>query len=284
VGSTDARPPSDQVVDTILSLGLVALIPGALILVYGLTQREAIKREIAAKGYRRFSFLTFAIAIGAFTALMSWGLASYRRREPPEDEVGEAAFPRGVPNPTDPNAIPEVAGRDPEFAVVPVLIVCALVAVAIFAWWYAGRREAASRPRRDDVASDFADALDETLDALRAEPDPRRAVIAAYARLERALASHGLPRAVDETPEEYLTRMLARLEVDPGSARRLTDLFTEAKFSRHVVDSAMKDEAIDALSNVRDELRALREARIEEGRKARELGARAAAGEPGGAS
>ena len=39
---------------------------------------------------------------------------------------------------------------------------------------------------------DSADVLDETLDDLRAETDPRRAVIAAYARMERALAAFGL--------------------------------------------------------------------------------------------
>ena len=36
--------------------------------------------------------------------------------------------------------------------------------------------------------------LDETLDDLHRERDPRRAVIAAYARMERSLGSYGLPR------------------------------------------------------------------------------------------
>jgi Domain of unknown function (DUF4129) len=283
VGSADARPPADQVVDTILSLGMVALIPGALLLIYGLTQREAIKREIAAKGYRRSSFLTYVIAISVFTALMSWGLASYRSRGAPADEIGDAAFPRGVPRPGDPSAIPDVAARDPQFAVVPVLIVCALLALAAFAYWYAQGRDTPLFSRRKDAAQDLADALDESLDALRAEPDPRRAVIAAYARLERVLGAHGFPRRADETPEEYLGRILEGLRVQPQSIRRLTDLFTEAKFSRHVVDSAMKEDAIDALSTVRDELRARREAQLEEERRAREPATRVEAGEPGGA-
>ena len=45
--------------------------------------------------------------------------------------------------------------------------------------------------------------LDETLDDLRAEADPRRAIIAAYARLERVLAANGVPRTA-ETSDEYL--------------------------------------------------------------------------------
>jgi Domain of unknown function (DUF4129) len=282
VGTGDARPPSDQIIDTILSLGMVALIPGAALLIYGLTQREAIRREIEAKGYRRLSYLSFVIAVAIFTALMSWGLASYRSRGAPE--VGEAAFPRGAPRSDDANTIPDVAARDPQFAVVPVLIVCALLALAAFAYWYAQGRDTPLFGGRRDAAQDLADALDESLDALRAEPDPRRAVIAAYARLERVLGSHGFPRHVDETPAEYLTRVLASLRVDPSSVRRLTELFTEAKFSRHTVDVTMKNEAIEALSTVRDELRAEREARLQAERDAHALEPHSRAGQPGGAS
>ena len=40
------------------------------------------------------------------------------------------------------------------------------------------------------------------------------------------------------------------------AARALTDLFERAKFSQHVVGAEMKDEAIDALETVRDDLMA----------------------------
>ncbi len=100
--------------------------------------------------------------------------------------------------------------------------------------------------------------MDESLDDLRAEPDPRRAVIAAYARLERVLAAHGLPRKTSEAPLEYLGRMLGGLSVSPPAARRLTDLFERAKFSQHAVAAEMKEEAIDALETVRDDLAAAR--------------------------
>jgi hypothetical protein len=79
-------------------------------------------------------------------------------------------------------------------------------------------------------------------------------VIAAYARLERVLAGHGLPRKPAEAPLEYLGRMLAELSVSDRAARALTDLFERAKFSQHAVGPEMKDEAIDALDTVRDDL------------------------------
>ena len=36
--------------------------------------------------------------------------------------------------------------------------------------------------------------------------------------------------------------------------RRLTDLFSRAKFSPHEIDAGMKDDAIDALAGLRAEL------------------------------
>ena len=44
------------------------------------------------------------------------------------------------------------------------------------------------------------------------------------------------------------------------SVERLTALFEEAKFSPHDVDRGMKNEAIDALAALRDELRAAKAA------------------------
>ena len=78
------------------------------------------------------------------------------------------------------------------------------------------------------------------------------------------LAAHGLPRRLHETPDEFLTRVGPELELSQGSLRRLTDLFTRAKFSPHDVDTGMKDQAIDALSTVRDELKAAADLRLEE--------------------
>ena len=101
----------------------------------------------------------------------------------------------------------------------------------------------------------LAQALDESLDDLRRDPDVRRAIIAAYARMERALAAAGVPRVPSEAPHEYLERSLVELETSAGAARNLTELFERAKFSQHEPAESMRDEAIDALVAVRDELR-----------------------------
>ena len=50
-------------------------------------------------------------------------------------------------------------------------------------------------------------------------------MIAAYARLERVLAGHGLPRKPAEAPLEYLGRMLVDCRCPTGLHARLTELF-----------------------------------------------------------
>jgi Domain of unknown function (DUF4129) len=111
-------------------------------------------------------------------------------------------------------------------------------------------------PPRDDLAERLAVVFDETLNDLKAERDPRRAVIAAYARMERILGRHGLPRRPAEAPHEYVSRVLEDLISSGSSVRRLTRLYERAKFSPHEMDEAMKEEAIDAVAAVRDELHA----------------------------
>jgi len=109
---------------------------------------------------------------------------------------------------------------------------------------------------RRGAPEELAAALDESIDDLRTEPDLRRAIVAAYARMERALAAAGIPRHRAEAPLEYMERALLTLDTSAAAVRTLTDLFALARFSQHEPDPSMRDEAIDALVAVRDELRA----------------------------
>jgi hypothetical protein len=102
----------------------------------------------------------------------------------------------------------------------------------------------------------LAAALDDSLDDLRNDPDLRRAIIAAYARMETALGAAGLPRRPAEAPLEYVERALLALHTSAAAVRSLTDLFEWARFSHHEPEPSMRDEAVDALVAVRDELRA----------------------------
>jgi NADH:ubiquinone oxidoreductase subunit 6 (subunit J) len=115
--------------------------------------------------------------------------------------------------------------------------------------------------------------LDASLDDLRTEPDPRRAVTAAYARTERGLAARGFARRPSETPTEYLQRALVGrgatsdvgpLAVEPFAVEafaveplgELTALAERARFSALQIDEEMRSSAISALEALRRELRA----------------------------
>jgi hypothetical protein len=86
--------------------------------------------------------------------------------------------------------------------------------------------------------------------------DPRAAVLAAYARMETALASVGLARRPSDAPREYLARLEAGLGGGRGPAARLTELFERARFSPHPVGEDSRAEAIGALETLRMELEA----------------------------
>lgn len=102
------------------------------------------------------------------------------------------------------------------------------------------------------VEDELVMTISEAIDDLEREPDPRRAVIAAYARMERALGRRGLGRDRSETPLEYLRRVLLERTTAGGAVERLTSLFERAKFSPHAVTAAMKDDAISSLREIRE--------------------------------
>jgi hypothetical protein len=271
VGKGGSATPSGALTDILFTLYIVALVAGGILFLYLLVlHRHARKGGAGGTGQmirNLASLLLFMLVVGVVTR-------SFRERGGDLDiELPPAPPPEGA----DPA---QSAGQERTFAWIPVLVTLGLLAAAVLGVWWSerARRGARGERRRPRLADELVAALDESLDDLRAEPDPRRAVIAAYARLERVLAWHGLPRSPAEAPLEYLNRVLTELSVGARAATRLTDLFERAKFSQHAVGPEMKDEAIDALETVRDDLVAARERAEREREAALEAGRRAAAG------
>jgi hypothetical protein len=150
----------------------------------------------------------------------------------------------------------------PGISWVVVTMLVGLVLAATIAYLVSRRR--AAGVREPDLARQLEVALGDAVDDLRSEADPRRAIIAAYARMERVLAASGAPKRTTETAGEYLARVLLELAPESDAVVRLTDLFSQAKFSHHEIDMTMKEEAIDALEQIRDELRTATEAPMEQ--------------------
>jgi hypothetical protein len=254
-GAVGAHRPSEGFLDAVVSLFVVgmaiATVAVAVMLsFFGRYQPDGSARKRKSPVQ---SVVTFVIAMALLTIVVRSlaGSVGPRLRPPP--------LPQGAAGDGGSGAKP--SGYEPEFTVWPVLAVAALAAVAVVAWWLAVRGRRKAEPLRTTPAEALADVLAETLDDLRAERDPRRAVIAAYARMERALAASGLPRNPAEAPEEYLRRILADVAVTGRAATRLTTLFAWARFSGHDVRPEMKDEAIETLEQVQRELAAADAAR-----------------------
>jgi hypothetical protein len=111
----------------------------------------------------------------------------------------------------------------------------------------------------DDVGADEAiDALDDALADLERIREPGLAVRLAYSRAQTGFGRDDAARRPTETEGEYLTRLLDRLGVSADAMRRLTDLFEQARFSRHQIDEDMRRAAVDAFTAVRDELTSVR--------------------------
>ncbi|MFL5792587.1 MAG: DUF4129 domain-containing protein [Actinomycetota bacterium] len=241
LGSGRGRPryPAD-LIDSLLLLLVLAMLAAAVLAALAMwTDRRMIGRRP-----RRGGNLSLLLPMAA--VLLLWlfrdlfGLGGAGDDPPATTLPDQSTIDAAVP-PPDPGGIP---------LVVAGLALTAMIGLAV-AQLLAERRR--RRPPRTP-GERLVELLDDTLEDLEREPDPRRAVIAAWARMERGLAAAGLPRRPAEAPFEYAGRVLEAALARPASVHRLTGLFERAKFSRHPVGQADRDQAIDALRTVRREL------------------------------
>jgi Domain of unknown function (DUF4129) len=96
--------------------------------------------------------------------------------------------------------------------------------------------------------------VDDSINDIERDPDPRRAIIRADARMEAVLTRGGIPRRPSDTPLEYIDGALRTLAIPAAPARSLTDLFEIARFSDRPIDVSMKRRAIDCLLDIRSVL------------------------------
>lgn len=146
-----------------------------------------------------------------------------------------------------PTSIPSL---DMAIAVLLVLLTLGIFALMVLValadrleTWWAERGGAVRTPA-------IPEALAAIQADLRTDPDARRAIIRAYGRFERALAGARAPRAVWQTPAEFMRATLARLPVAAAPVRRLTGLFEIARFSAHPLGVEARDAACDCLDQI----------------------------------
>jgi Domain of unknown function (DUF4129) len=103
--------------------------------------------------------------------------------------------------------------------------------------------------RRGVAAASGALPADDAGD-LRAEPDPRRAILRAYGRFERVMAAARFPRPPWQTPTEFMRTVLSRAPVPITPVTRLTTLFELARFSDRPLGVDARDAACDCVDAI----------------------------------
>jgi Domain of unknown function (DUF4129) len=242
----DTRGPPVVFWDYVLSIGVVFFVVAAPLLLW-LLLTARVTRDPQAGKRRSLSALAFVGLLCGGLVLASW--------------LTDPDAPRRLPSlPTIEGTATmdaEGGGRPPRFRWLPALVAGGMALLLAGYVAVRERRRLALEASEEVLVDELASLVEDTLEDLREEPDPRRAVIAAYARMERALGAYGLPRQPFESPVEYLQRLAPELDELPGTARlvfELTHLFERAKFSAHVVDAEMKENAIATLLSLRAEL------------------------------
>jgi NADH:ubiquinone oxidoreductase subunit 6 (subunit J) len=233
-----------------IGVAIAAVVLAAGIALQILSFRSRARAERAKRAPLWLQLLVFLLVL--LLVLLVAGLAQRQedRRQPrPRPSRGSSVTPSSPARDRD-DAAPR-ASR-PLGVVVTLLLLAVLVAmVAALAWLFWPERPpdlAAGDP--DVVVGELGAGLDD----LERIGDPRAAVIACYARMERILAACGIPRRSSDTPLELLGRVLRRHRAAEPSVARLTHLFERARFSTHEVDETMRRRAVDAVSEVRDQI------------------------------
>jgi hypothetical protein len=283
--AADRQRPSSNPAALIVDIALVSLSVGIIgfAIVARLRNRQARRpaptslpegRGTVGRPTWRFSLLALAVLIAWLLLVM---VLSRLGIDAPGDRT-----PSGTPTVADPGTAPATATNpmppqpdsteDPgpnvvSYLIPPMLILMVLV---IFGTAIASRRQrraatwtaggqAPEGPAQAGATESLARAaeigLAEIGDLSR---EPREAIIACYAAMERELTHVPGAAPLDcDTPSEVLARAVNRHALNADSATQLVELFEEARFSPHVMNEGHRDAAVDALRLVLADLRSM---------------------------
>lgn len=223
----------------------------------------------------RFSLIALALVIAwllLVMILMRMGVQG-------PGELGPSGTPTvadpATSSPSPPNPVPPQPDSPSEpgtnvitYLVPPMLILMALIVVGTAIASRRQRRLATSwvvegQPSDPSAHGGAAESLARAAEVGLAEigdlsREPREAIIACYAAMERELTHVPGAAPLDcDTPSEVLARAVDHHALRPDSATQLVELFEEARFSPHVMNEGHRDIAVDALRLVLTDLRSM---------------------------
>lgn len=215
----------------------------------------------------RFALVALAalIALVFLVALLSRLSLPAPTEPPPPTATPDTIVPDDAARPRPPVEDDPSGGNVVNYLIPPILVLMALIVVGTAV---ASRRQG-PRPSPAPIveAADGPAAVPTTTTSLARAAEvglaeigdlsrePREAIIACYAAMERELTRvpGAVPQACD-TPTEVLARAVASGALRSDSATELVELFEEARFSPHVMSEKHRDEAVRVLSRVLTEL------------------------------
>ncbi|MFL5793233.1 MAG: DUF4129 domain-containing protein, partial [Actinomycetota bacterium] len=195
LGTGRGRPryPAD-LIDSLLLLLFLAMVAAGVLAVWSLWPDRHLLRQRRRRAGSFGLILPMAAVVALWLLRDVLGLGG-RQEDPPTSTLAPPSTLEVPTSPDTPGMVPLVVAGV-ALAVMVGIAVAQLVA----------ERRRRGPPR--SPAERLVELLDDTLEDLEREPDPRRAVIAAWARMERGLAAAGLPRHPAEAPFEYAARVL----------------------------------------------------------------------------
>ena len=211
-----------------------------------------IAREDVATGLRSGALVLVAglVAVALLTGALWLLLSEANEAQPPSQPVTRGDDPGQA---APPDTFAPASGVSHWFALGLAGSIAVLVPLALVVRHR--RREVGAVDEPDPLPDSVARAVGDSIDQIERDPDSRRAIIRAYARMEGAFDEAGIPRRPSEAPFEYVGRALRGVRVSPPTVGRLAALFERARFSRHVVGAETKDEALGALREIDRQLK-----------------------------
>jgi hypothetical protein len=229
----------------------VALIAFVILLAMARPQRKPKDEDEPPRP--PFPWWAKTLAVLAAVAVLATPLAVLLTR--PTRPVAPLARP-GVPGRSAgrPPGLPATAHGSPWPLLAGMLIALAVL-FAVTVWSRRTRGHPAERPR-DRARLALGEALSAGRAALAGAPghDPRAAIIACYAAMERGFAAAGSAPAAADTPAEVLARATGAGLVRSGSAARMAGLFRRARYSSEPMTGADSAEAASALDQMQADL------------------------------
>lgn len=254
-------PSGGLVIDVIRSVGIAVVTSGLVLLVWGRRVRKVQvvsgappkKQQLTAAQRKR---VTVAALVGIVVAL-AYQLLLRTLNPTKQDPPPAPDQPVGPPDASG-LGLRNIQSHEMPQAGLGTYLTAFAALVAVAALIVVLMRRTATMDLEDAEEQTPAEAVARAVAAGRAAvqdraiTDPRRAIVACFAAMERALAGLGgdiAPREAD-TPAEVLTRGVRGAAIPDVPARTLLGLFREARFSEHPMRQSDRESADRALTEI----------------------------------